>query len=116
MKSRSDAAEKAVRVEGCYCGCCGRDLPTGDWCRDCARHIAQNGAPWERTYYAQFKAECPYAPGSVSGCPSCKRGINEAHGIERIGGSFNGVRVRGRHHCEDTFHLRRPEPKRRTGR
>lgn len=99
---------KRREAVGDFCGCCGCDLGSGDWCRDCTRHIATNGAPWERTYYAQFKVECPYTLGSNSGCPTCKRGINEAHGMERTGGSCNGVTARGWHHCTDTFHLRGP--------
>lgn len=47
-----------------YCGCCGRDLPFGGvFCEDCEKHLApaRHGMPdWERTYFAQHGADCPY--------------------------------------------------------
>ncbi len=52
-----------------YCGCCGREIPGGFisdpiWCTDCKRHILPgSGAPWNRTFYAQHRNECPFQVG-----------------------------------------------------
>jgi hypothetical protein len=53
-----------------FCGCCGASLargrPDDDWCTPCKKHIAPvvlqgvRNAPWDRTYFAQFKKDCPY--------------------------------------------------------
>jgi len=45
-----------------YCGCCGNEIPFGDWCLKCTKHILQNRyiSIWERTYFAQYNKDCPY--------------------------------------------------------
>jgi hypothetical protein len=47
-----------------YCGCCGRESSNSEianpWCRDCRDHVLVHGAPWERTYFAQHGADCPF--------------------------------------------------------
>lgn len=45
-----------------YCGCCGDEISGGnpDWCDRCLPHIAAKGALWDRTYFAQHNAACPY--------------------------------------------------------
>ena len=50
-----------------YCGCCGNELiRPGDggldgWCGRCRMHVLKDRRPpHERTYFAQFKEECPY--------------------------------------------------------
>lgn len=51
-----------------FCGCCGREIGAGTrtdplWCADCKPHVRAGGwllAPWDRTYFAQFKTDCPY--------------------------------------------------------
>ena len=45
-----------------YCGCCGVELVGGDmWCVHCRSHVLVYGAPWDRTYFAQYGKECPHA-------------------------------------------------------
>lgn len=48
---------------GNYCGCCGRECESQEWCLDCAKHLHHNEhlPPWERTYFAQHKIECPFS-------------------------------------------------------
>ena len=46
-----------------YCGCCGNEIPYGEWCLKCSRHLVPERrglAPWDRTYFAQFAKACPY--------------------------------------------------------
>lgn len=43
-----------------YCGCCGREAGfLREWCQDCEKHLAPSlgKASWDRTFYAQLKAE-----------------------------------------------------------
>ena len=44
-----------------WCGCCGRERKGCDdsFCEDCLLHVRQAGAPWDRTYFAQFNVDCP---------------------------------------------------------
>jgi hypothetical protein len=30
------------------------------WCDVCCKHVLSKGKPWERTYFAQTQAVCPY--------------------------------------------------------
>lgn len=31
------------------------------WCLDCAGHVLKDGAPWDRTWFAQHNGEdCPF--------------------------------------------------------
>jgi hypothetical protein len=50
-----------------YCGCCGREITPDianynpDWCVPCQSHLGPpNQAPWDRTYFAVNREECPY--------------------------------------------------------
>lgn len=53
-----------------YCGCCGREIPTGDWCDDCLKHLGPRSLPeWERTYFARHHKPCPYDVGDPDGKP-----------------------------------------------
>ncbi len=48
----------------CYCGCCGRPCGAGAvWCADCVPHLSPNAQkpPWDRTHFARFRRECPFA-------------------------------------------------------
>lgn len=48
--------------ESDYCGCCGREIgPFEDWCRDCTKHVLNEGPLHEKTYFAQFSVECPFS-------------------------------------------------------
>lgn len=51
-------------TDGWFCGCCGDEIEVdGDiepWCRLCAEHVAQDGAPWNATFAAQHGRPCPY--------------------------------------------------------
>lgn len=44
-----------------YCGCCGRETAAAEWCADCATHVLAAGKPWDRTWYAQHREDCPFA-------------------------------------------------------
>jgi hypothetical protein len=48
-----------------YCGCCGtREIGEAAlWCAPCGRHVAKDGALWDRTYFAQFGQPCPAGKG-----------------------------------------------------
>jgi len=48
-----------------FCGCCGHEMPgsRSDWCRRCEAHVLATGSPERRTYYAQFKQDCPWQIG-----------------------------------------------------
>ena len=47
-----------------YCGCCGRKTPPNAiWCRRCRKHVLTTGSFESRTYYAQFKQDCPWQLG-----------------------------------------------------
>lgn len=60
-------------VDELFCGCCGNGIGRStrsdpDWCRRCKPHVRTYPAslpPWERTYYAQHKRDCPYQVGGV---------------------------------------------------
>lgn len=47
-----------------YCGCCGREVEgSADWCDDCFSHLVPYHPglpPYERTWFAQHHAPCPY--------------------------------------------------------
>lgn len=54
-----------------YCGCCGNEIGRStrtdpDWCQRCRPHIkGYTDAPvWDRTYFAQFKRDCPFQVAS----------------------------------------------------
>ncbi len=44
-----------------WCGCCGRQRKGHDdnFCEECLLHVRSAGAPWDRTYFAQFNEDCP---------------------------------------------------------
>lgn len=46
-----------------YCGCCGRECLSADWCQECRAHVLGDVTrpSWERTHYAQFRQPCPFA-------------------------------------------------------
>ncbi len=47
-----------------WCGCCGRLATAGEWCRECLEHIRSDNHPsWDRTWYARYGGECPFAVG-----------------------------------------------------
>ncbi len=53
----------AKLIEGC--GCCGRIIKNSEWCKDCIGHLriddkGVHRAPWDRTYFAQHGATCPF--------------------------------------------------------
>lgn len=52
-----------------YCGCCGREMPAWrEWCADCEPHVLTGSLPpWEKTYYARYGRECPFAPTDGDG-------------------------------------------------
>jgi len=46
-----------------YCGCCGNEVPYGEWCLKCTAHLkpAERGlSMWDRTYFAQHGKDCPF--------------------------------------------------------
>lgn len=50
-----------------YCGCCGNEIGNSTrsdphWCQRCLPHIKRHtwAPPWERTFFAQHKRDCPY--------------------------------------------------------
>ena len=44
-----------------YCGCCGNEIPYGEWCLRCTQHLLPKGIPdWERTWFAQHGTDCPF--------------------------------------------------------
>lgn len=51
-------------VAGDYCGCCGNETAGSDFCARCMEdHVARMPdtlPPWERTYFAQMRQECPF--------------------------------------------------------
>jgi hypothetical protein len=56
-------ADQKPLYSGSYCGCCGRMCGSGDWCDDCRPHLlAGNLPPWEKTYFARYRSECPFTP------------------------------------------------------
>lgn len=42
------------------CACCGRPSDGELWCNDCELHVDPTKPFFERTYYAQYKEDCPY--------------------------------------------------------
>ena len=58
-----------------YCGCCGRESWPWSWCQDCQEHLrpAYGLAPWLRTYWAQFKEDCPYQVAALEAAISAHR-------------------------------------------
>ena len=59
-----------------YCGCCGYNKLPGTvafWCEECSPHIGTGGAPWNRTYGAQFDEECPVALAAMEEGPMTQR-------------------------------------------
>jgi hypothetical protein len=54
-----------------FCGCCGRQFDGPSdliWCKDCRAHIDPNpSSACDRTWFAQFGTECPFAPGPNGG-------------------------------------------------
>ena len=56
--------------EESFCGCCGRQIKSDYWCKDCVKHLLPRkgrcvNGPWDRTYYAQYNKNCPYSEDSL---------------------------------------------------